>query len=327
MGAFTSQKSQIIDTITDIIAIKTGIILNSEELCEIISKDDQETADRLFNRRGFMRFRSEEFEALVTDIRFRMGDLKDTRPPAIIAINLMIPWENKGYDTVKWQQKMLKMMTGQGKGPGEMVDSKPIFEYLLFDEKLPPKLISDLFQTFIVNQERSNYAFLEAALINGTPLNNLFSKEIQDSDNDKYIAQKFINYLAANPEQIDQVHWRNFERFCAEYFDKMGFIVELGTGGNDGGIDIVIRDPSQQENKPLIIVQCKRYKGTNDVSIETVKAFSTDVTHAGAVKGIIATTSRIAPGGKTATFERNFPLEFVEADGIKNWIRSLHKPK
>ncbi len=327
MGAFTTRKSQIIDTITDIIAIKTGIILNRQELHEIISKDDKQTANSLFSGDGLIRFRSEEFEALLTDVRFRLGDLSDTRPSFVIAVELMMPWENQGYNTIKWQEKILKLMEKQKKGPNETIDPAPIIEELVFEDELPIKFVSDLIQTFIVNQERSNTPFLNDDTIKGTPLNDLFSTEILDSEGDKFIAQKFINYLAANPGKIDQVHWRNFERFCAEYFDKLGYMVELGTGSNDGGVDIIIKGKAAHDNKPLIIVQCKRYKGTNDVSIETVKAFSTDVTHSGATKGIIATTSRIAPGGKTATIERKFPLEFVEAEDIKKWVLRLHKPK
>jgi restriction system protein len=327
MGAFTCSTNNAVDTITDIVAVKTGIIVNQEELISIISEDDKILAETLKKGEGSVRFRSEAFEELLTRIRFRMGDVKDTRHPMMIVLQLMIPWDEKGYDTNFWQRKILEMMIAQNKGAGQMVDHEPIINELIIKDNLPSQFVFDLFQTFIVNQERSNHIFSKVGdgIINGTPLQDLFNTEIPEKEGNSFIAQKFINYLAANPEKMQHIHWRNFERFCAEYFNKKGYSVELGSGVNDGGIDILIK--SKNDNTTLIVVQCKRYKESNDVLIDTVKAFSTDVTHSGAKKGIIATTSRIAPGGKSVTTARSFPLEFIEANDIKNWTIQMHKPK
>ena len=110
------------------------------------------------------------------------------------------------------------------------------------------------------------------------PLGALFNAENIPPDPDTYLDQRYIDFLAKNSEDLHRIHWRNFERLTAEFFRVKGFRVELGPGGDDGGIDIrVWNEGADKSGPPLLVIQCKRYKDTNDVEIETVKAFWTDV--------------------------------------------------
>ncbi len=118
------------------------------------------------------------------------------------------------------------------------------------------------------------------------------------------------------------MHWRNFERFCAEYFRKLNYVVELGPGSKDGGIDIRAYDSSNAV-KPTIVIQCKRHNETHKVEIEVVKAFFADVLFENAKHGIIITTSYIERGGKTISSARNYPLSFIEHDEVKKIAGSM----
>jgi restriction system protein len=71
------------------------------------------------------------------------------------------------------------------------------------------------------------------------------------------------------------------------------------------------------------VIQCKRYKETNDVEIETIKAFWTDVHYEGAHRGLIATTSRIAPGGISVSVGRRWPLGFAQQEQVSNWVKQM----
>ncbi|HEX3387039.1 MAG TPA: restriction endonuclease, partial [Mucilaginibacter sp.] len=154
----------------------------------------------------------------------------------------------------------------------------------------------------------------------GAPLENLFNCEVRSDKN--FMDQKFIDYIAANTEKLKVMHWRNFERFCAEFFNRLGYEIKLGPGGNDGGIDIRAFDP-KDNTKALIIIQCKRYKEGNQVSIETVKAFYTDVEFEQAECGMIVTTSEIAPGGKKVCEARKYKLSFAELEDVRQWAKAM----
>ena len=46
------------------------------------------------------------------------------------------------------------------------------------------------------------------------------------------------NYLAANPEMLVAIQWRQFEGLAAEWLRREGYDVDLGPGRNDGGVDV-----------------------------------------------------------------------------------------
>src|SRR6266498_3646009 len=66
-------------------------------------------------------------------------------------------------------------------------------------------------------------------------------------------------FWPANLDDVDRIHWRQFERLAAEYFRRHGLYVELGPGGNDDGVDMRLWSHQQaRTSPPLVIVQCKR---------------------------------------------------------------------
>jgi len=74
---------------------------------------------------------------------------------------------------------------------------------------------------------------------------------------------------------------------------------------------------------PFILIQCKKYTGDRKVSIETVKAFHSDVQFENAKIGLIATTGRIAPGGQKVVNARDNKINFAEKDLIKKWSSAM----
>lgn len=158
--------------------------------------------------------------------------------------------------------------------------------------------------------------------LNINNLQDLFDREI--IPNSEFLEQNFINYLAVNGHEIENIHWRNIERFCAQYFSSKGFTVELGPGSNDGGIDIrVFEEKKTSTSKPYILIQCKRYNSDHKVSIKTVKSFYTDVQYENAKSGLIASSSYIATGGKKVSDVRGYNLTFAESDKVKGWAHKM----
>ncbi|MBD3917363.1 restriction endonuclease [Paenibacillus sp. PR3] len=67
---------------------------------------------------------------------------------------------------------------------------------------------------------------------------------------------------------LDNLNGTEFERLLALYFRDQGYVVhEVGIGGNDGGVDLVIVDKRGERTA----VQAKCYADHNLVPVQTVR--------------------------------------------------------
>ncbi|AUX17692.1 restriction endonuclease [Flavobacterium columnare] len=331
MGAILWSLENFVNTLLDIVVIKTGIVISEYNLIELLNESFPE--DKTFHnyskrKYNAVRIRSEEFDFYCWEIRKKLGELeKNIQPYFIGNVNTMMEWFDKGFDPTKVASKLIDIMSDfhDNENP-KYIDPNLVLEKAIKDKIAPIPLILEMFKSIVENQKLSNTIF-PVEQINwdgGTELKELFKKESLPKKTSDFIEQKFINYLQANPEKLEFMHWRNFERLTAEFFKRENYEVKLGPGSNDGGIDLRVFDRENLE-KPYIIVQCKRNKKSNKVKIETVKSFYTDVEFEGAKKGLIATTSKIAKGGKKVASIRKYPLQFAENEEIKNWVNKMKK--
>ncbi len=121
------------------------------------------------------------------------------------------------------------------------------------------------------------------------------------------------------------MHWRKFEQLTAEFYERAGYKVELGPGGNDDGVDARIWLPDAPEGaEPLGIVQCKRQR--DKVEKVVVKGLAADVQFEGAAYGVVVTTSELSPGARATIQARGYPLVEVDRDGVRNWLATLRTP-
>lgn len=51
-----------------------------------------------------------------------------------------------------------------------------------------------------------------------------------------FIDQRYLNNLSINTDKLDLMHWRQFEALTAEYFERKGYRVDIGSGRNDGAL-------------------------------------------------------------------------------------------
>lgn len=107
-------------------------------------------------------------------------------------------------------------------------------------------------------------------------------------------------------------HWmslngRQFEHELASLYERLGFSATRTGGSGDGGVDIVLRMPSQ-----LVIVQCKAHN--RPVGPAVAREMFGALTHFGADRAIIACTSGFTSG--TRDFVRGKPIELLSANDI-----------
>jgi restriction system protein len=154
-------------------------------------------------------------------------------------------------------------------------------------------------------------------------LDDLFRSEGLETPHGVNFDQRFVDFLAANFEEIDRIHWRQFEALTAEYFAREGWSVLLGPGRNDGGVDIRLwPDDSQQSSAPAtVLVQCKREK--RNIQKTVLKALWADVVHEKAESGLIVTTSSFSPGAAVTRTARGYPVAEANRRELQRWVRSM----
>ncbi|WP_203816022.1 restriction endonuclease [Paractinoplanes ferrugineus] len=156
-------------------------------------------------------------------------------------------------------------------------------------------------------------------------LAHLFQRGEATTQVQKFFDQRFINYLAANWHDAERIHWRQFERLVAEYFDRTGYQVELGPGSNDDGVDIRAWPEEGNRNvPPLIIVQCKRQRAK--VPKVVVKALWADMQEERAQRGVLATTSSLEPGAQRTIESRRYDIDVADGPAIFKWLLALRVP-
>jgi hypothetical protein len=156
-------------------------------------------------------------------------------------------------------------------------------------------------------------------------LSDLFEKSAAPTPAGTFIDQRFIDFLHANLDCVSRIHWRQFERLVAEYLRRQGYFVQLGPGGNDGDIDIRMWPTEPRPGQaPLVIVQCKRWK--EKVGSVIVKALWADVEDAKALRGLVATTSTLAPGAAATIQARGYGIDVADHGAICQWLTSMRTP-
>lgn len=161
--------------------------------------------------------------------------------------------------------------------------------------------------------------------INSLELKGLFRGTNQQPEKGRFIDQRYIDYLSNNQDRIVDIHWRQFEKLTAEFYERDGYKVDLGPGTGDDGVDVRVWKPNASPgDSPLCIVQCKRQK--QKIEKVVVKGLYADVRFEQAEYGVIVTTSELSPGAKTTISARGYDIQAVEKDGVKSWLTKLQTP-
>ena len=91
-------------------------------------------------------------------------------------------------------------------------------------------------------------------------LDELFAAEKLASPHGEYFDQRFVDFLAENFDEIDEINWRQFEGLAAEFFGRQGYVVQIGPGRADDGVDIRLwpNENAAERLPAAVLVQCKR---------------------------------------------------------------------
>jgi restriction system protein len=153
------------------------------------------------------------------------------------------------------------------------------------------------------------------------PLEHLFRGNKAEPQIGAFIDQRFVDYLQANPGKLAEMHWREFEKLAAEFYDRQGYKVDLGPGSGDDGVDVRVWKEGSPQHTPLCIIQCKRQKEKIEKVI--VKGLAADVQYEQAEYGVLVTTSELAPGARAVITTRGYPIKEVNKEKLAEWLTKL----
>ncbi|MBN1680475.1 MAG: restriction endonuclease [Anaerolineae bacterium] len=328
MGRIINTVRYFRDSILEYVAYKSGLLLTDYNAKDLLSKDELERSpfsSDLDNAPGCA-IRSEIVEEVIIKLRARLGNL----PDELSAEGISIRWTQSALESGIDPEPIYDAFFEIKKTRQYLTVTPEIVEEICKTTNLPPAIIISFFKMMATRLDRNPWTDINTncrqKLWDGSiSLSELFDSEMLPSGNpQQYFDQRFINFLAQNPDTLDRIHWRNFEKLIAEFFERQDYEVELGPGSNDGGIDIRLWNSRKDESEPpLMLIQCKRYNRNQQVKIEYVKAFYADVDFEQAKHGLIVTTSQVAVGGHKVCKARGWPLTLVENEQVTEWVQSM----
>lgn len=329
--AILVSRIELITTASEIIGCKSGLALTREHLIEFAPKyyaDIWQGPDK-----DVVRIRSVEFEEIIAGILYQTGN---TSTPSTISLGVAEYHKYKGnpklfpiwVNVMSLFNEMLRRgLEDEEKTGNKIIDPTPFVKacserYGSIGANMALEILKDLNH----QQHRSPWdLYRRMEWKDKAELNDLFQSESLETYYGSFLDQRFIDYLSRNYDHIDRINWRKFEGLTAEFFDRLGFNVEIGKGRDDDNIDVRVWPTGEKKDKPpILLVQCKRQKGK--VEKVVVKALWADISQEGAKSGLIVTTSTLSPGAQKVCTARSYPIEQANRKTLATWVQAMRSP-
>lgn len=123
--------------------------------------------------------------------------------------------------------------------------------------------------------------------------------------------EQIRSFLCAKYERRNELHPRLFEETVASVFRDFGYRTSVTAYTGDGGIDVILRGPREEE----IGVQVKRHRKA--ITIEQIRAFTGALLLGGYTRGIFVSTSRFQSGANRVVglaALRGIKIELLDAE-------------
>ena len=121
----------------------------------------------------------------------------------------------------------------------------------------------------------------------------------------RYQRQNLVANVAGSKaaDSLDGMSWQEFELLVGEAFRLQGFqVTEIGGGGADGGVDLVLRKGSEK-----FLVQCKQWRAFT-VGVTVVRELYGVMAAKGAAGGFVVTSGRFTDEATAFAIGRNVKL-------------------
>jgi restriction system protein len=356
MGAIWFSRAQLLGSVSEMVGYKSGVALDTSQIVDLSPEHYQDYF--VGEMDNAVRVRSEEFEEIIAGLLHGLGNIDS---PSIAPGRIKMfhrlkekPEELKLYFLLvdAMSDRLASLLSAGGiqppnhdgdggvyqriSRPAMMMGSERIlrfdrkefaqFAYTRFGEtgySLAVAMIDD----FNADIHRNPWlGYREQQFDDIVALTELFRSESLTTSTGTFLDQRFIDYLHANEPDVSKMNWRKFEGLVGEYFTREGYIIELGPGRGDDGIDARVWPKERAPGDPAaIVVQCKRQKEA--ISKVVVKSLWADILAERAHSGLIVTTSKLSPGAQKTCKAREYPIEVADGKSVSRWLEAMKSPK
>lgn len=330
MGSIIFGPKVLPDNLTEIAGYKVGLAMSIEEICDHLSGTSFPDTVRDGEISG-VRLRSEEYEDLYYNLLHRIGYTRELYHGSSFELAQLYHRAKANAPDLDVYMQVSSTMTHFMRNGVQNGDPNPTDPMVIVAE------VKKMFGAAGVKFAIEMYEIINRGIgmnphfgcgiewINPLELKGLFKGTDQQPEKGRFIDQRYIDYLSNNNNRIGDMHWRQFEKLTAEFYEHDGYKVDLGPGSGDDGVDVRVWKPdASPSDSPLCIVQCKRQK--DKIEKVVVKGLHADVQFERAEYGVIVTTSELSPGAKTTITARGYDIKAVERDGVKGWLTKLRTP-
>ncbi|SER10542.1 restriction endonuclease [Sphingobium sp. YR768] len=332
MGSIHLSRVSLIESLTEVIGYKSGLVVAEGELVELLRASGYFEKILASDGSGGGRIRSEEYENAVVLLLYKLGRTSSPNnifflaemyhkykgDPAMLDLYMEIGKLYNSSIKIAMREAMARPSQGRSIDPTAfMTEATRRYGRLGLDMAI--EMITG------VSRDLNRSAWGPHRSIDWKDeieLADLFKSENLATSHGTFLDQRFIDYLDRNFEQISNIHWRKFEGLTGEFFAREGYKIDMGPGRNDDGIDLRVYPITEIENgPPLIIVQCKRVKAKIDKTL--IKSVYADVLHEKASSGLIVTTSYLSPGAEHMRTARGYNVEAADRETLRQWISGM----
>lgn len=331
MGKWVTTNTAFTSFLSDRVGYKSGLALSRDEMVDLLDKSDPLLNIIKNDNEKLVRIPTDQIEDSFQIILCRLGVIEQ---PFVGHGPTLLKFEFLNNPEQQFLLQQVLQHLGENhfdRGHNSIFDN---FDEQHFFIKIKEKygvmacsISQRLVKLIKDSEEASPWDWLSARVMewkSPIELKELFESESLNAMYGRFLDQRYINYLAENPDKLSSMNWRKFEALTAEYFERSGYRVEIGEGRNDGGVDI--RVWGQVDNKslaPVTLVQCKRTKSKIDKVL--VKSLWADVVDENASSGVIVTTSYFSPGASQVCKARKYPIREANRDTVMSWLKELKK--
>ena len=196
--------AQIMDTIQECLIVKSGMYLNYEEIKEMLKNFQDDLSVFLIENSDahYYRFRPEELEYVINNIRKNLGELLDINPFPLVSLLKKYPQYQE--EMMLAAQKSISCMDWHREKYGV---EKPLGEEFinrLIQEAGISKKVADLFfLTMFQSLDRSISYLCPTKSWDGIiALSDLFDSEVLPTLPDVYFDQRYSDYLSKNTDDL-----------------------------------------------------------------------------------------------------------------------------
>lgn len=331
MGSIIFEPGVLADVLSETAGYKAGLALSVDELCSHLS-DTVYVDTLLASEAHIIRLRSEDYEDLFYKLIHRIGLTEDEYDGDYLGIKLYHKYRDTAPEQWEGVQTLFieiwpRLMEAAFASGAKAIDPRPFMraahgKYGQLGLQMAVERLEVLDKALKLSPH-SPQRYVEWK--STEKLSALFKGSSAEPELGRFIDQRYIDYLSKNAERLGEIHWRKFEQLTAEFFEREGYLVRLGPGSNDDGVDVRVWKAGQDsDDTPHCLIQCKRQR--DKVERVVVKGLFADVTFEGADFGLVVTTSELSPGARTTIASRGYPIEEVNRAGLTEWLKKLRTP-